>query len=427
MGIRFVERHHQYQLGKTDDFVRRFVARAMDCPEDAARAAAQVLGGSTGIEPRSPVPAMGAPMGMPMGQPVSGPRKWLRSATSIFSTRGGSRMTPLPVKPPPSPRAKGGAKRLDAPMPLSEFAQRGKSSHSHTHTHTGHGRRDQLTAGERTRILRMLRDEGGRMADEDSQVFVGAPPAIDRDFDDSDLAPAPSPSQQMSAQRAMEATAKPAVVVGLAQANSRRKRQTGGPSPSGRPQPPSQPPPMRPQPPSQPPPFARSKPPSLPPPGPRDPGARTPRRELPKPFEDKTRQVSDQELLAAVRNAPGPGGPDGSLTGAPSRPRPGMFDAPTRVADLDARLFGDDEGMTKPAEGMTRLDEDPRFMPSRTEPSIAPEHLDDEDEKTNMASVEKLAALERAGRASQPARHEERTRAVDIRTDKLSKIDWDID
>ena len=36
------------------------------------------------------------------------------------------------------------------------------------HGHTGHGRRDQLSAGERTRILRMLRDEGGRLADEDT-------------------------------------------------------------------------------------------------------------------------------------------------------------------------------------------------------------------------------------------------------------------
>src|SRR5262249_58491582 len=39
MGIQFVERPHQYQLGKTDDLVRRLVARAGECPEDAARAA----------------------------------------------------------------------------------------------------------------------------------------------------------------------------------------------------------------------------------------------------------------------------------------------------------------------------------------------------------------------------------------------------
>ncbi|MBC7974949.1 MAG: NAD(P)-binding domain-containing protein, partial [Myxococcales bacterium] len=54
MGVRFVERPHQYQLGKTDDIVRRLVASAVECPEDAARAAAQVLGGSIGIEPQRP-------------------------------------------------------------------------------------------------------------------------------------------------------------------------------------------------------------------------------------------------------------------------------------------------------------------------------------------------------------------------------------
>jgi thioredoxin reductase/ferredoxin len=406
MGIRFVQRPHQYQLGKTDDFVRRFVGGAMDCPEDAARAAAQILGGSTGYEPSVRAPAA-AGQGMPMGGPVSGPRKWLRSATSIFSTRGGSRVTPLPIKPTLSRGAPPGrGKKLDGPMPLSEFAQRGKTGTAHTHT--GHGRRDQLTAGERTRILRMLRDEGGRMADEDSQVFVGQPPSMDKDFDDNDLAPAPSPSQQMFAQRA-DVTAKPAVVVGLAQANSRRKRQTGGPQAqsSARPKVPTGPPPMP----------ARSKPASLPPPVPAKtgltPSGRTPGRQPPRPFEDKTRQVNDQELLAAVRNAPGQGRVPGK----------GIFDVPTRVADPDARLqFGDDEGLTRPAG----MDEN-KFLPSQTEPSVAPEHLDDEDEATNMASVEKLAAIERAGRASTPSRHDERTRAVDIRTDKLSKIDWDID
>src|SRR5262245_21977747 len=85
MGVRFVDRPHQYQLGKTDEVVRRFVAAAVECPEDAQRAVAQVLGGSIGLEPPRKVPS--GPLPMPMGEPVSGPRKWLRSATSIFSTR----------------------------------------------------------------------------------------------------------------------------------------------------------------------------------------------------------------------------------------------------------------------------------------------------------------------------------------------------
>ncbi|HSN25858.1 MAG TPA: NAD(P)-binding domain-containing protein, partial [Kofleriaceae bacterium] len=162
MGVRFVERPHQYQLGKSDDLVRRFVQRALDCPEDAARAAAQVLGGSVGYEPAAGYGNAALPM--PMGEPVSGPRKWLRSATSIFSTK--SNVGPLPAPPRTKPGVK---KKLDGPVPISEFAKRQKTSH----THTGHGRRDQLTAGERTRILRMLRDEGGRIADEESQVHIG--------------------------------------------------------------------------------------------------------------------------------------------------------------------------------------------------------------------------------------------------------------
>ncbi|MGH9887906.1 MAG: NAD(P)-binding domain-containing protein, partial [bacterium] len=194
MGVKFVERPHQYQLGKTDEVLRRFVPGANECPEDSARAAAQVLGGSIGLEPpprQAPSP-VAMPM-MPMGEPVSGPRKWLRSATSIFSTRsalgstrGALQTGGVPLLPP-KPDSRGRSKKFDAPVPLSEFARRGKSG---SNMHTGHGRRDSLTAGERTRILRMLRDEGGRLADEE----YGAAQR-DRDYDfDFDESPAPAPA-----------------------------------------------------------------------------------------------------------------------------------------------------------------------------------------------------------------------------------------
>ncbi|MGE5185906.1 MAG: hypothetical protein ACM31C_27805, partial [Acidobacteriota bacterium] len=368
-------------------------------PEDAARAAAQVLGGSTGIEP-------GMAMPMPMGQPVSGPRKWLRSATSIFSTRGGSRVTPLPVKTDGRGRDR---RKLDAPMPLSEFAKRQKTNHAHTHT--GHGRRDQLTAGERTRILRMLRDEGGRMADEESQVFVGAPPAprYDADFDDDYGAPVgPPPSQQIAVQRG-DVTAKPAVVVGIAQANQRRsKRQSAAPPPA---------PPSRQMPSQQPPPMPpRAKGPTQPPPSLATSSARSPKPRLPAPFDEKTRQVNDDELLAAVRSAPGPGRVD---------PRPNqVFDAPTRLGDIDPRLFEDE---TRPDDGRLAA----KFLQANTEPSQPPEHLDEspfgDDEATRMANVDSISGRRRA-KLPPPSSHEERTRAVDIRDDRaMSDIDWDID
>ena len=219
MGVRFVERPHQYQLGKTDDIVRKFVARAVECPEDAARAAAQVLGGSVGIEVPAPARTMesataaaAAEMGMmPMGEPVSGPRKWLRSATSIFSTRPGqSGVIPMQGAPVRADARAQRAKKLDGPMPLSEFAKRPKPM-----THSGHGRRDSLSAGERTRILRMLRDEGGRLADEESQDFLGGEPRdYDFDFDDS-----PAPAATMLRP---DVPAKPAVVVGIAEAQAAR-------------------------------------------------------------------------------------------------------------------------------------------------------------------------------------------------------------
>jgi hypothetical protein len=300
-------------------------------------------------------------------------------------------------------------KKFDAPVPLSEFAKRQKS---HT-SHTGHGRRDQLTAGERTRILRMLRDEGGRMADEESQVFVGVPPAprFDMDFEDS---PAPPPSQQMPVQRP-EVNAKPAVVVGLAQANSRRSKRQSVAQPAQAPSRvmPSPPPPPSRVMPAQPPPVPRAKGASQPPP---TPGSRTPRRELPRPFDEKTRAVNDEELMAALRGAPGPG----RVTYDEHAPG-GVFDAPTRVAG-SADMF-DDDAMTRPGEGLPA-----KFLASTTEPSAPPEHLDEghEDESTRLASVDSVAAVERGRRGG--SRHDESTRAVDIRDQRaMSDVDWDID
>jgi putative YpdA family bacillithiol system oxidoreductase len=429
VGVRFVERPHQFQFGKSDDIIRRFVARAAECPEDAARAAAQVLGGSTGLEPSRAAAAVSLPMPMGGGEAVRGPKKWLRSATSIFSTRSVSQMTPLPQK---QPQPQGRGKKLDAPMPLSEFAKRQKTSH---HTHTGHGRRDQLTAGERTRILRMLRDEGGRIADEESQVHIGAAPpmpgGVDFDFDDEGAVIAPPPPVRP------DVPAKPALVVGLEKA--RKKRSTGGPTVqrtnNNVPQqsaPP--PPPARSKPASLPPPAPRSKPASLPPPMPPS-GARqnqpsppagarqkqpSPRRPVPSPFEAPTRNVQDDELIAKVRSAPGPGR--------------SLFDEPTRLGDVDEALLlasrPDDHAPTGPD-----ADYPPKFLSAATE--IAPMQFD-EDEATRLANVDGSLPSRRQAPAPsrqapppsrRSAKHDpESTRAVDVRNDpSINDIDWDID
>jgi hypothetical protein len=378
-------------MGKTDDLVRRMIARAVECPEDAARAAAQILGGSTGREPAVRAPRR-PDLPMPMGEPVSGPRKWLRSATSIFSLSGKSGIHQLNAPPPPSRRGDTSrpgkpSKKFDAPVPLSEFAKRGREPGGRASTHhTGDGRRDQLTAGERTRILRMLRDEGGRMADEDSQVFMGAPPspARDYDFDFDDNAPVAPPVPARP-----DVPAKPAVVVGLAQAR-RQKRQSGGPPPP----PPSVAAPKR-STQIQAQPAAKSG------------GRRAP---LPKPFEEPTRAVQDAELLAQVRNAPGPGrvGPAGRPGGAP------FDDVETKLGNIDARLLDDhavDAALAVAGE---------KFIPSTTEPQAM---LFDDNEATRLSNVDGSLP----GRTTAPTR-DERTRAVDIRNDpSMSDVDWDID
>jgi thioredoxin reductase (NADPH) len=138
LGVKFVEKPHQFQLGKSDDYVRRMVADARECPQSADAAAAQVRGEPLPIAPTSVSVPVAPP---PSADERTGARKWLKSASAIFTQ----------------------SKKLDQPMPLSEFAKRQR-------THSGQGRRDQLSPGERTRVLRMLRDVGGRIADEESQT-----------------------------------------------------------------------------------------------------------------------------------------------------------------------------------------------------------------------------------------------------------------
>ncbi len=464
MGIRFVERPHQHQMGKSDDIVRRLVALARECPEDAARAAAQILGGSTGIEPAAAVS-----LPMPMGDmPVSGPRKWLRSATSIFSNKSHTNpgvQTPLTnVSDQKTGGGQGGSTRgrkFDAPVPLSEFAKRGKpgaagattaneasSSSSRGHTnHTGHGRRDQLSAGERTRILRMLRDEGGRLADEDSQVYIGAAPGrkdYDFDFDEGGLAPAPAPAPAAVPASRPDVPAKPAVVVGLAQAqagkNARSKRSTAAAPPPQAPPPALQarraqtvPPPLPGMQPPPPPPRSRNE--SRPPPGP------APRRGVPQPFADEATRQGDDELLNALRaseqqqprrqqapthlpsKAVSPPPSKAPLKLPPSKaPPPNVqFEEPTRMANIDAHLMS--KRAFDDANQGDRLDKFLAQAPA-TDPSTAPVHLDD-DEATRMGNIDGIAGIERS-RNNVP--QDERTRAVNIRNDKsISDIDWDLD
>ncbi len=240
LGIHYVERPHMFELSASDAFVKRFLGNAArECPASAELAAKLVRnedvplsasqGGASLHRPISNSDDEKTILGAPGPGIVSAPRRFLRAATSMFRH----------------------SDKLDKPMPLSEFAKAQRR-------HSGRGHRDQLDAGERTRILRMLRDEGGRKADEESKIFFLedlAKPASERrnwhqsqenghqeiEFEslvdvnmgvnegaDEGTAngppPAPNPPNP-----GMISPAKPAVIVGLAQATAEGPRVSRNP------------------------------------------------------------------------------------------------------------------------------------------------------------------------------------------------------
>jgi thioredoxin reductase (NADPH) len=150
LGIHFVERPHMASLPRSDELVRQFVSDARQCPDTAVAAAALLMGQELPDVQQQPQQQWEQPEQQweqperPMVVAESRGRKWLRSATNMFAS---------------------GGNKLERPMPLSEFAKQARR-------HNGQGRRDKLDPRERTRVLRMLRDEGGRRADEDSRVYL---------------------------------------------------------------------------------------------------------------------------------------------------------------------------------------------------------------------------------------------------------------
>jgi hypothetical protein len=193
-----------------------------------------------------------------------------------------------------------------------------------------------------------------------------------------------------------------------------------------------------------PPPGGRTKPPTMQPLG--------GRRPQPSPFNERTRaQLPDDELLAAVRSAPGPGR--------------SLFDEPTRMGDVDGHLLD----QTRPEEAASGPDiptdrDNPKFVEVATD--LSPplfsgrgggvDSFNTDDEATRMASLDSVArkptgarpaarpATPRPGAAKPAAKRalpkphpgqDDRTRNVDIRNDAASlgdgindpNIDWDID
>ncbi len=410
MGVKFVEKPHQFALGKTDDYVRRLVGDAASCPDDAASCAAQVLGERAPAVDRA-VAAIGLPGGPGIGddREATGARKWIKSATSLFTQ----------------------SRKLDQPMPLSEFAKRSR-------THTGHGRRDALSPGERTRVLRMLRDVGGRLADEDSQVAMLESSEVSYvghlgldSLESHELSPPPQPRVQRvpgvaappTPPHGTDGSAKQAVIVGLAKAMSK------GPTSGGRgKRPTTSPPPLH-----------------LPSSGPNPHGtppqplaARPKRVSAPPPLparkadwqDEPTRQVdpaASADLIAQVRDG-APRAKGGTRPPPrPTAPRPGGFDdEATRAVDMDddvdAMMAAGDHDVDGSID-LGRRAESRRF--DRLDgPVMTPTPPPNED-PTAFADVSELLRKERSRR---PAGNEDATRAIDIgQTRSLTDVEWDLD
>ncbi len=194
LGVHYIERPHMQPMPNSDALVRQFVPDAQECPEIASEAAAQVFG-----RPVSRRPEPAARRESTRGSSKGGVgRRFVRSASSLFGIGDDSKRG----------------------MSLSDFADAAPAERVH--------KRDELDAGERTRILRMLRDEGGRQADEDSQVHKvddlfsnyeqSAQASLGRPSPGAAL---PLPSHVSAA--AVSGEPKQAVIVGLAKAASERK------------------------------------------------------------------------------------------------------------------------------------------------------------------------------------------------------------
>jgi hypothetical protein len=143
-----------------------------------------------------------------------------------------------------------------------------------------------------------------------------------------------------------------------------------------------------------------------------------PRRPVPPPFGDEpTRQVDD-ELLNALRSQQGMRPPPAPvpMPVVPGMVPPSFHDEPTRMQNIDPHAY-DEPG---PGAEHGRF---PANLPS-TDPGGY--GLDNNfEEATSIASLDGIAAMERARHGPS---NEERTRAVNIRSDpSISDIDWDLD
>ncbi len=367
VGVHVVEKPHSFSLGKTDEIIEGLVGvdNVIECPEEADAAVHLAREGSLpeSVKQQAEQAAAGKTMMFGFQPTKTGARGWLKSAKTMFTQ----------------------ALRLDQPMPLSEFAKRGGGHGGHS----GHGRRDALSASERTRVLRMLRDEGGRLADEDTKMIrvgdvaphlVSPPPAQPPAQSHNATmfahgAPAGQPPQQQ--QHSINATLFAHGGSQAPQGDAGAKTIMAQPNPQYQAPPPAQQhyqaPPAQPQyqaPPSQP---QYQAPPAQPqyqaPPAQQHYHQAPPAPSPPGRFdEDATRRVDGEEALAALLDGADPtlnSDDDAGATQAMERPYvdplSAGFEEPTRVGHMG------ELSMNKgPARRSEQLDAPTRAMDTRT-------------------------------------------------------------
>jgi hypothetical protein len=156
LGVTYVERPHWYALGATDQLVESLLGKLADTPRTAVEAAARVQGRAASTpRPETLPPPPEASVVRPLPQKPTERPKMLPGELAAATAQEGSGVFTS-------------ARRFDEqdrrrPIPLEEFARESRKNRDPS-------RRRRPRDAEATRLLRSLRDEGARIAHEDTMV-----------------------------------------------------------------------------------------------------------------------------------------------------------------------------------------------------------------------------------------------------------------
>jgi thioredoxin reductase/NAD-dependent dihydropyrimidine dehydrogenase PreA subunit len=159
LGVGFVERPHWYALGATDQLVESLVGHLPESARDVPHLVAAIRGQArppslAEVRPPVPEPSVMRPLPTkPLERPRTLPGRALDFTDEVFTSA---------QLPPDSKK----------PIPLEEFARRNKEQRQAQGQGQGQGQgqRKKARPAEVTRILRALRDEGARLAHDETGV-----------------------------------------------------------------------------------------------------------------------------------------------------------------------------------------------------------------------------------------------------------------